>query len=429
MQPKDRSPTIERAIRVGFVLDYLPNSEFMSKEAILSRDSYADRWLLALSREGVKATKYVPYRDASSTETHRHRFGHVVKLVSVRHPILPIIPHLRRAAPRNRELDTLSQRIEMLGFSLNLRKQLVLDKIQLVHYMNYLSSSFLFSPIAADGASTVAWWTGGDVPRNALSKWLWFFSLLPALRRAKGVMIGDYPERRKTLSWLLKDEDVKIHPFQLIRVDQDLFHPQSQKEARTRLGMSHTTPEILSVISLIPLPNNDPNERQPFLMLRVLKEALETLGSNQTPRVSIIGMGRGLEALRSLSVQLGIADRVSFLGRVEHDKLPIHYAAADIVFVPYLLESLNETNVLAEAFSCGRTVAAFRRSEGLDLVQPGGYLLSTYPKKGGQELAQVISQRHQLSQKSKEALSLKGQFGLATAGRDIMASYSQIIRS
>lgn len=426
MQEFDKAMESEDRLRVGFVIDNIPDRAIISKDAILSRDSYTDRWLLALSRVGVEATKYVPYREARRTETYEHKFGHKVKLIPVTHPLTPHWLLSRGSAPTKGPLALFTQRAEMLGFSMNLRKELASDRVHIAHYMSYFSSSFLFSPIAAGRAQTITWWTGGDVPRGML-KWVWFFTLGPALSRAKGILIGDYPMRRSTLAWLLRGDRTKIHDFELIRVDQNLFRPLDRVEARKRLGLDQDSTEILSVISLIPPPTDDPNERQPYLMLRAFKSALLTL-KNPSVFLTIVGLGKGLETLKALARDLGIDGRVRFVGRVEHDELPWHYGAADLVFVPYFMEKLNETNVLAESFSCKRMVVGFRRTEAASFSQPGGFLVNPRPEKAGVELSEILDQPRAMAVKSEEAYSRRGGFSVLNAGNELLSAYGEVLR-
>src|SRR5205814_6548979 len=62
--------------------------------------------------------------------------------------------------------------------------------------------------------------------------------------------------------------------------------------------------------------------------------------------------------LRHLARELGVADRVRWLGPVEQEKLPLYYSAADVCVVPSRYESFGL--VALEALACGAALVASR---------------------------------------------------------------------
>lgn len=84
---------------------------------------------------------------------------------------------------------------------------------------------------------------------------------------------------------------------------------------------------------------------------------LEALTLTQVPaRLAIAGEGPEREPLEARAAQLGVSDRVSFLGPLERSELPDYYASADAFVFP----SVSETQglVLAEAMAAGSAVIA-----------------------------------------------------------------------
>lgn len=72
----------------------------------------------------------------------------------------------------------------------------------------------------------------------------------------------------------------------------------------------------------------------------------------------IVGDGPERERLESLARELGVADRVRFLGRRSHDEMPAVLSSADLAVFPSLMEA---TSVAAlEAMACEVPVAASR---------------------------------------------------------------------
>lgn len=72
--------------------------------------------------------------------------------------------------------------------------------------------------------------------------------------------------------------------------------------------------------------------------------------------LSIIGTGPFEPELRQMVDEMGLGDRVRFLGFVPNDELPQHYRRSDIFVLPSEIESFGL--VFAEAMSCGLPIAA-----------------------------------------------------------------------
>jgi teichuronic acid biosynthesis glycosyltransferase TuaC len=123
-------------------------------------------------------------------------------------------------------------------------------------------------------------------------------------------------------------------------VDTRLFHPVDRVLQRARLGLTGTV--LLMVGNLVALKGHD-------VVLRALREFSGAC-------LLIIGEGREERNLRSLACELGIRDRVRFLGAMPQEQLPEYYGAADAL----VLASSREgwPNVLLEAMACGTPVVS-----------------------------------------------------------------------
>jgi glycosyltransferase involved in cell wall biosynthesis len=123
-------------------------------------------------------------------------------------------------------------------------------------------------------------------------------------------------------------------------VDLEGFHPVDREAARERFGV--TGKVITSVGHLIERKGHN------FVI-----EAL-----TEHPDITLLIAGDGPEdaALKALASQLGVANRVHFLGRRPHDDLPYIYGASDAM----VLASSREgwANVLLESMACGTPVVA-----------------------------------------------------------------------
>ncbi|ORA57199.1 D-inositol-3-phosphate glycosyltransferase [Mycobacteroides franklinii] len=134
-----------------------------------------------------------------------------------------------------------------------------------------------------------------------------------------------------------------VHPG----VDLDVFTPGDRAAARAEFGL-RTDEQVVAFVGRI----------QPLKAPDLLVRAAERLPG---VRVLIVGgpSGSGLDeptALQDLAVDLGIADRVTFLPPQTRERLAQVYRAADIVAVPSHSESFGL--VAIEAQACGTPVVA-----------------------------------------------------------------------
>ena len=130
-------------------------------------------------------------------------------------------------------------------------------------------------------------------------------------------------------------------------VDLDRFHPVGKAGARAKLGLDPDEPVLLFVGRFAALKGID----------RLL-EATAHLTRNRDLRLMIVG-GDGEQTpefreLTSLSRRLGILDRVTFAGRVDHEDMPLYYSSADVLVLPSHYESFGL--VALESLACGTPV-------------------------------------------------------------------------
>ena len=104
--------------------------------------------------------------------------------------------------------------------------------------------------------------------------------------------------------------------------------------------------------------------------LDILLDAIASLANASSLRVVIAGIGPERQALEAQATSLGIADRVTFLGRVFENNLPAVYAAGDLCVVPTReLEGFGY--VALEAYLAGTPVLATNVGGLVDVV--GGF--------------------------------------------------------
>lgn len=105
-----------------------------------------------------------------------------------------------------------------------------------------------------------------------------------------------------------------------------------------------------------------------------LLRALASL-TDMSWRLEIVGFGPEREPLETLAGELGLGDRVAFLGRVSHAELGAAYRRASVFVLPATLDEREDTEglgvVLLEAMSYGVPVLATRRGGIPDIVIEG----------------------------------------------------------
>ena len=145
----------------------------------------------------------------------------------------------------------------------------------------------------------------------------------------------------------LKDELVRLGvPADRMRVvlhgvDLHLFRPPADRAAlRDSFGMAG--PMLISVGHLIDRKGHD-----------IAIRAMPDLPGHT---LLIAGDGPREAALRQLACDLGLGERVRFLGHVDQDRLPALMGAADVLVNCSDREGI--ANVLIEAMACGTPVAA-----------------------------------------------------------------------
>ena len=133
-----------------------------------------------------------------------------------------------------------------------------------------------------------------------------------------------------------------------IGVDTERFRPRDKNDARARLGIREEEESLLHVGRLDPIKGADVMLRAIGLLAVRPKLTLRIIGGDVDAAFSSL--------LHQLVVDLGIEEKVMWLGMVPNEELPSHYAAADAMIVPSHSESFSI--VAAEAMASGTPVVA-----------------------------------------------------------------------
>ena len=148
--------------------------------------------------------------------------------------------------------------------------------------------------------------------------------------------------------------DATVHVAHM-GVDTTLYAPSGDPDAAANdVGWSveGSAPRFLAVGSLLANKNH-----------RRLIEAVATL---QSGNLALVGAGPMEAHLRDHAVQLGIADRVTFVGRVAPADLARWYNAAHVVALPSINEGFGVAAL--EGLACGRPVVVSQSAPVAQLV-------------------------------------------------------------
>jgi len=217
-------------------------------------------------------------------------------------------------------------------------------------YTGYLRASFWISYLAAK-LSRAAFLFGGDPitlsPMDGRKwkrhvkrfLWPWLFRL------ADQVVVPSSGTRNLMRSLRIPEERITLTPYV---VDNDWWLAQAtqvdRKAVRTAWGASERDTVILFCAKLQPW-------KRPHDLLRAFRKA-----GLQDALLIFAGDGPLRSSLESEAVQLGISDRVRFLGFANQTQLPPIYTAANLLVLPSGYDAFGV--VVNEAMLCGCGVVA-----------------------------------------------------------------------
>ena len=143
-------------------------------------------------------------------------------------------------------------------------------------------------------------------------------------------------------------------------VDVDKFNPQVDgQSARRALGLDSDSLVLFSLQRLRP-------EKRTDIILRSMSHVLSRYDD-----ITLVVGGKGGEEryLKELAGELGLENHVLFTGYIPDEKLPQHFAMADI----FVFHSTHETFglVLAQAMAAGKPIVSVRNTAIPEVVEDG----------------------------------------------------------
>lgn len=159
--------------------------------------------------------------------------------------------------------------------------------------------------------------------------------VLRAGRDAAGLLAVSAAMKQDMIALGMPADKISVH---YTGCDQRRFAPRPDDGLRAGLGIAG--PMLITVGALIA------RKRQHLV--------IEALTMVPGATLVLAGTGEQEQGYRALAAQLGVQDRVIFIGSVPHDDLPRWLAAADIMVLPSKSEGL--ANAWVESLACGTPI-------------------------------------------------------------------------
>jgi D-inositol-3-phosphate glycosyltransferase len=209
-------------------------------------------------------------------------------------------------------------------------------------------------------------------------------------------------------------------------VDLAMFQPIDRAEARRKIG--YGSGRLLLFVGRL--------ER--LKGVEVAIRALSLLRDRLHDDVRLLILGEDShegeesekERLKAIAVELGVRDRVDFVGSVAHHELPYFYAAADVCVMPSYSESFGL--VALEAQACGRPVVASGVSGLRSVVRDevSGYLIDDHdPAMYAERIGRLLADQELAQQMGRRGRLLAQRFSWARTADRLEGLFDQVVES
>jgi glycosyltransferase involved in cell wall biosynthesis len=203
--------------------------------------------------------------------------------------------------------------------------------------------------------------------------------MLRAAEQASGLLAVSRALAGDMAALGLPAEKITVHYTGL---DHRLFRPLDPQESRARMAaelgfdVPPDAPLFATVGALIPRKGQS-------LVLRALSRLPESY-------LAIVGAGPDRAALEGFVREAGMADRVRFLGSLDHRLLPVVLSAAEALVLPSASEGL--ANAWVEALACGARLVITDAGGAREVISgPGaGLIVAREPEAIAQGMRQIL---------------------------------------
>ncbi len=199
-------------------------------------------------------------------------------------------------------------------------------------------------------------------------------------------------------------------------VDPERFAPLDGPTLRARYGIPADHPLLVTVSRLAP-------EKSVDLVLRAFQQVAGPLEAY----LVIVGDGPSAAGLRGLAAELGISERVRFVGALPHDAALAVMAAGDL----FVFASQTETIglVLIEAMAAGLPVVAVARAGAAEVVRDGeaGTLVEPDAEAMATAVQRLLADPGRRRTMSRRAREIAEAYAVPTLARRLAALYDSVL--
>ncbi|HEB12918.1 MAG TPA: glycosyltransferase [Actinobacteria bacterium] len=256
-----------------------------------------------------------------------------------------------------------------------------------------------------------------DIIRQKLLRRVYRPFLRKLLKRADTIMVSS-PNIIKSSPWLQSvSEKCQVIPF---GIDVKRFQLNDDISVQAKdIRESFRSPLILFLGRLIY-----------YKGINFLIEAMKTVDA----QLIIAGEGSLEHELQQQALELGISDRIHFIGSVSEKDLSAYYYASDLFVLPSTEESEAFGFVQLEAHTCGVPVVSTNLPTGVPYANLDKFTGLIVPPADSQSLASAINRllkddifRHKLGKQAKKRA--EDSFSLEAQGKAVLKIYRETLRS
>jgi glycosyltransferase involved in cell wall biosynthesis len=230
--------------------------------------------------------------------------------------------------------------------------------------------------LARPRGHVVAWWHSEIVKPKRLSK-LYRPFLKAFLGKVERIIVAAPQLVEKSPFLSQYGEKCRVIP---IGIDIGRFQPtESIKMRAEEIRRQHGTAIVLFVGRLI--------------YYKGLEYLIRAMGHVRDRDLTLLVVGDGplQTQLEALAAEIGVSDRVVFLGKLSDDDLTYHYHACDVFVLPSVANTEAFGIVQLEAMACGKPVISTDLPTGVPFINQHGKTGLIVPPMDSQALADAIA--------------------------------------